>query len=221
MPVFPPARQDAMLAWFAAAPAQALRQAEHHFLHQQLHAFPAQPWLWIAPARTWLPEPHPAGRGMALYRAEGNGRGWQGMVRCHLPLPLPSQAVNAIVLQHVTLAELDALVAECARIIQPGGRVWLSVFNRKSLYRRHWQRNWERLPSLAQSRASLQREGLYVRATHYCGPLWGQSKTQQLAWLGRLRAVCVMEAEKRSSAPIGPERLSVSFIRQRPSFIAI
>jgi len=216
MPVFPPARQDTPLAWFATAQVQALREAEQHCLHEQLRPFPAQPWLWLAPDVSWLPDPVPQGRGLALYRVfEGANICWHGDIRCALPLPLPSQALNAIVLEHVAAAELDAVLSECSRILMPGGRLWLSVLNRCSPYRSHWQRREVRPLSLARCRNRLQKEGLQVRAVHHCGPLIGdQNSPPRLAWLKQLRAVCILEAEKRSSAFIGPQALkSVSWCR--------
>jgi len=214
MPVFPPARQDTPLAWFATAQVQALRQAEQHCLHEQLRPFPAQPWLWLAPDVSWLPEPAPEGRGIAVYRA-ADSIGWHGDIRCSLPLPFPSHTFKAIVLEHVAATELDAVLAECSRIILPGGRVWLSVLNRYSPYRSHWQRREMRPLSLARCRNRLQKEGLQVRAVHHCGPLIGDKNSpQRLAWLKQLRAVCILEAEKRSSAFIGPQAIkSVSWSR--------
>jgi len=222
MPVFPPARQDTPPAWFATAQVQVLRQAEHTCLHEQLRPFPTQPWLWLAPESSWLPDPLPSGRGIALYRAT-EGVGWCGDIRCALPLPLPSQALNAIVLEHVVASELEAVLAECARLLMPGGRVWLSMLNRFSPYRSHWQRREIRSLSLARCRNALQREGLYVRAVHHCGPLIGdQTSPPRLAWLKRLRAVCIVEAEKRRSAFIGPQVVkSTSWCRPMLAKIAV
>jgi len=214
MPAFLPARQDTPLAWFATAQGQALRQAELTCLHEQLRPFPAQPWLWLAPDASWLPQPAPQGRGFALYRA-AEGMGWHGDIRCSLPLPLPSQAFNAIVLEHVSAAELEAVLAECSRLLMPSGRLWLSLLNRFSPYRSHWQRREIRSLSLLRCRNHLQREGLQLRTVHHCGPLMrDQTNSQRLAWLKRFRAVCILEAEKRSSAFIGPQVLkSASWCR--------
>ncbi len=179
-----------------------MRAVEQAHLLEQLQGVPAQPWLWLSPCASWIPEPVPAGRGMRLSRAT-DGRGWQGDVRCGLPLPLPAEAVNAIVLQHAALPDLDMLFSECERVLMPGGRLWLTLLNRCSPYRAHWQWRGARPPSATWCRMLLQREGLQCRAVRRLGPLWRTAAGVGAVPL--LRAVCVLEFEKRTLAGLGPE----------------
>ncbi|MCG8277542.1 class I SAM-dependent methyltransferase [Stenotrophomonas sp. NLF4-10] len=178
---------------------------ENRHLLDQLQGVPAQPWLWLAPCSAWRPQPAPAGRGLRLQRTP-EGAGWEGDVYCALPLPLPSEAVNAIVLQHPATMELEPLLAECARVLMPGGRLWLTLLNRHSLYRGHWQWRGMRPPTALRCRSGLQREGLRIRTTRHVGPLWNDAAAPAGKVLPALRAVCVLEFEKRTVAFIGPEK---------------
>ncbi|WP_433853856.1 hypothetical protein [Stenotrophomonas nitritireducens] len=181
-----------------------MRTAEQRHLLEQVQGFPAQPWLWLAPCATWLPAETPGGRGVRLHRA-ADGRAWAGDVNCALPLPLPSEAVNAIVLQHVATVELEMLLSECARVLMPGGRLWMTVLNRYSPYRARWQWQGARPPSATHCQLRLQREGLRVRSVRHLGPLWSESGQAGGKALPALRAVRVLEFEKRTQAFIGPE----------------
>ncbi|MBN8800861.1 MAG: hypothetical protein ABS96_03300 [Lysobacteraceae bacterium SCN 69-123] len=204
MPAAPFPRQAAVSAWFEKTGAAAMRAAEQRHLLDQVGGFPAQPWLWLAPCATWLPAEAPAGRGVRLHRA-ADGHGWGGDVCCALPLPLPSEAVNAIVLQHVAALDLEPLLSECARVLMPGGRLWMTLLNRYSPYRAHWQWQGARPPSATRCQSRLQREGLRVRSVRHFGPLWRDAGTAGGKALPALRAVRVLEFEKRAAAFIGPE----------------
>lgn len=138
-------------------------------------------------------------------RLHREAAGWSGDACCALPLPLPSEAVNAIVLQHPQVTELAPLLAECARVLMPGGRLWLTLLNHHSPYRGHWQWRGMRPPTAMRCRSALQREGLRIRTTQHVGPLWNDAATPAGKALPALRAVCVLECEKRTSAFIGPE----------------
>ncbi|MCA7024399.1 MULTISPECIES: class I SAM-dependent methyltransferase [Stenotrophomonas] len=181
-----------------------MRAAEQRHLLDQVGGFPAQPWLWLSPCATWLPAEAPAGRGVRLHRA-ADGRGWDGDVCCALPLPLPSEAVNAIILQHVAALDLEPLLSECARVLMPGGRLWMTLLNRYSPYRARWQWQGPRPPSATRCQLRLQREGLRVRSVRHFGPLWSDAGPAGGKALPALRAVCVLEFEKRAAAFIGPE----------------
>src|SRR5690606_15388077 len=92
-----------------------------------------QPWLWIAPVAC---SEVPAGHGLCL---EPGGEGWCGAVRCALPLPLANESVATVVLQHVARRDRASdLLQECARILVPGGRLWLFGLNAVSPYRWRW-----------------------------------------------------------------------------------
>ena len=181
-----------------------MRAVEQDALLEQLHGFPAQPWLWLAPSAAWQPLRVPLGRGICLQRA-ADGCQWQGDVRCALPLPLPSEAVNAIVLEHAAALQLEPLLAECARVLMPGGRLWLTLLNPCSPYRSQWQWQGARPPSATHCRAVLRRHGLRTRSVRHFGPLWSDSGQANGSVLPALRAASMLEFEKRAHAFIGPE----------------
>jgi len=181
-----------------------MKAVEQGVLLEQVQGFPAQPWLWLAPSAAWQPVQVPVGRGLRLYRS-ADGRGWRGDFQCALPLPLPSGAVNAIVLEHAAALDLERLLAECARVLMPGGRLWMTLLNPCSLYRTRWQWQGARPPSASRCRALLRREGLRLRSVRHFGPLWSDSGRASGTALPALRAASMLEFEKRAHAFIGPE----------------
>lgn len=197
MPAAPFPRQAAVPAWFAMESALAMRELEHRSLFERLNEVPVQPWLWLAPNPDWLPGELPQGRGLRLYPCAG-GSGYDGDLRCSLPLPLPGEALKTIVLQHVAAEQMQALVAECARVLMPGGRLWMTLLNRCSPYRAHWQWHDARPPSAGRCRMQLRGEGLQCTAVHHLGPLLGRPGVGNGRSLPALRAVCLLAAEKRA-----------------------
>ncbi|MGV8960840.1 MAG: hypothetical protein ACOH1V_10690 [Stenotrophomonas sp.] len=210
MPAAPFSRQAAVSAWFDMQGAQSLRQLEHHHLREQLHRLPSQPWLWLSPVTGWTPSPVPAGRGIRLHAAQPEGD-FDGDLRCRLPLPMPGESVNAIVIQHAGSADLAALIAECSRLLMPGGRLWMTQLNACSPYRVRWQRQGVRPASLLRCRSLLQREGLLCGPVRYLGPLWSERAGVGGSALPPLRAVCVLEAEKRVAGMITPVAVPVGW----------
>ena len=136
MPALQSTRQASQAPWFDSEPAVALRVLERQLLLPQLSVLPTQPWLWIAPSAAWLEDAQLGGRGLRLFR---QGQGYAGDTRCALPLPLASESVNAVVLQHVTAGDAERLLDECERVLMPGGHLWLSSLNPFSPYRTHWR----------------------------------------------------------------------------------
>lgn len=189
-------------------------RAERDLARQALSARPVQPWLWIAP--------RPVGpltldgRGIRLSLRRGGGFG--GDLRCGLPLPLPSESMQVIVVQHALDDAGGALLDECARVLAPGGRLWLFALNPYSPYRVRWAR---RLPAGIGGeawRARARRAGLHcpVDALRYLGPVLrarGGERADHRPW----RAVCALEAEKRTVAPVGPVAAKVGWQRPVPT----
>lgn len=66
--------------------------------------------------------------------------GFEGDVRCVLPLPLPTESVRAIVVQHVVADSVVEFFDECARVLMPGGCLYLFALNPLSPYRLRWLR---------------------------------------------------------------------------------
>lgn len=196
-------RQPGAPAWFSAPEGRILLSAEHAWLQQRLAARPVQPWLWLAPQVPggWV---RPAPRGLLL-RTDGGH--YHGTVRCRLPLPVASGCVGNVVLQHLPAAGLQPLLEECQRVLLDGGRLWLCTFNPYSPYRlRAGWAGWSAAPVTAWIQR-LQALGLVAVAPPRCvGPRWRprQGAGNPGGGTASLRAGCVLEFEKRASAPAGP-----------------
>ncbi|MET0551096.1 MAG: hypothetical protein ABW002_17705 [Xanthomonas sp.] len=219
MPAVSLPRQANVSSWFDTAGAQALLQAEQPLILDALLKRPAQPWLWLAPVPLPPPGRELPGRGVRLHRS---ACGYAGDLVCTLPLPLPSESVNAIVLQHVLAADAAALLEECERILMPGGRLWLFALNAMSPYRLRWRRQGLVARPPGRWRGLLEQVGLpCVEQLRYLGPVWptrgGVGPTTSTA---PLRAVCLLQAEKRTAAGIGPIPLRAP-VRWRGSVASI
>ena len=136
MPAFAFTRQPDALAWFGTGRGGAVLASEQARVSQALTSSTPGPWLWVSPDGV---EPAPAGdippmRGVRLHARSGAQR-LTGQVRCGLPLPLPTEAVAVIVVQHLAgiSAEPGVRLEEGARGMVPGGRLWL-VANRQLPY---------------------------------------------------------------------------------------
>ena len=205
MPAAPRPRQATVASWFDTEPAQALRRLEFERLHPLLSVHPVTPWLWIAPTPAWLEQATLPGRGLRLSRDAG---GYAGDARCGLPLPLPGESVNAIVLQHVTARDAEHLIDECARVLMPGGRLWLSTLNPFSPWRSQWRRHGLVVRSPQRLRHTLAQAGLTCEELRYLGPMW-RDRAPDRSSLAPLRAACLFTAEKRTLALPGPTPLPV------------
>ena len=206
MPPRSPTGQPATAtAWFASAAGRAVLDSEQAVVERALAERPAQPWLRLSPVP--LPGPE-AGRALALVAREG---GWQGAVRCALPLPLPSESFATVVLQHVSVAGVpgEDLFEECARILVPGGRLWLFALNPLAPYRWRWRGQGLRAAEPLAWRRRLRAVGLQPDAvSEGLGPTWGVAGDSRLQSGPGLRAAYLLRAEKRS-LPLTPVRRRV------------
>jgi len=196
-------QRSSPLDWFASQAGKTLLASEACALQQALGARPGLPWLWLSPCAQ--PSIAVEGRGVRLVRAPG-GR-WAGDVVCSLPLPLPSEAFANIAVQHaIARDEADAVLAELARLLVPGGRVWLFALNPLSPWRWHWRGSGLGAQEPFLWREHLQRAGLVPdAASRGLGPSWRQTvDTSQQTGAG-LRAAYVLGAEKRQW-PLTPQR---------------
>ena len=201
MPATSPTGQPASSrTWFASEAGQAVIDSEIPLIHRALGDRPALPWLWFAPA------PMPAGgcgRGVCLVAGEG---GWEGALRCGLPLPFASESLATVVLQHVPAfaGPVDELLDECARVLVDGGRLHLLVLNPLSPYRLRWRGAGLHASEPLAWRRRLRRAGLQPDpVSQGVGPAWRVQASHGVRNGPGLGAAYVLRAEKRT-VPLTP-----------------
>jgi len=207
MPAAASSRQPGTPIRFSGPAAQYLLAEERRWLASQLASRPARPWLWLAPEATGASDsPMPSCRGLRLHECAD---GFAGTVRCGLPLPLASECLGDVVLQHPSRERADALLEECARVLVEGGRLWMLRVNPWSPYRLRTRGD---MPA-PMAGAWVQRMrvlGLHAGAPRYLGPRWRMTRGEDGADGGvresalPLRAAWAVVAEKRGLAPVAP-----------------
>ncbi len=193
------------LGWFGEVSGRGLVEVESMAMERALAAAPRLPWAWFGVAAA----SPPAGRGVALWRS---GDGFAGPLRCRLPLPLASEAFGAVLLQHVfdDGADPQPLLGECARILAPGGRLWLATLNPWSPYRLRWARSGLRAHDAGHWQAVLRASGFAADAVslQWLGPRWRVAHGEVgVGAADVLRAGLVLSLTKRVHAAIPPARL--------------
>ncbi|WP_184623057.1 hypothetical protein [Xanthomonas sp. 3058] len=207
MPATPFSRQAGVSSWFDTDVGRSLLQSERRLAFSALQTRPSQPWLWLTP-NTELPARDALqGRGLRLYRSAGR---FGGDARCAMPFPLPTESLQAIVVQHAVVGGAAEFLAECERLLMPGGRLWLFTLNPLSPYRFHWARRGPVAMRPDRWRSLAQRAGLQcVEAERYLGPIWraghGSDPPGRAPW----RAVYLLEVEKRAATPIAPTPIAM------------
>lgn len=205
MPATSPTGQPASAAaWFDTAAGRALLDSEAAQCLDILNDSRGLPWLWIAP----LPpagDSRPAGRGLRLCAAQP---GWAGDARCALPLPLAGESLGVVLLQHALPAGAagSELLAECARVLVPGGRLVLFALNPLAPYRWRWRGSGLQVAEPLTWRRRLREAGLQPEAiSQGIGPGWRPvASPRPQAGVG-LRAAYLLRAEKRT-LPLTPVR---------------
>lgn len=193
----------AAAAWFAGVAGQAILASEAHSLRQAAQERPGQAGLLLSPSGMGEGEVD-----LPFLRLRAAARGFEGDVRCGLPLPLPSESCGVVVVQH--LADISAapaeLLDECARLLVPGGRLWLLALNPLSPYRLRWRGQGPRVAEPVTWRRRLRAAGLAPDAvSRGLGPTWGVAPEPALQDGAGLRAAFLLCAEKRRS-PLTPMR---------------
>jgi len=190
--------------WFASAAGRALLDSEVDSIREALRERHGQPWLWLGPRED--EDFAPGGRGLHL--VAGNGS-WHGPVRCALPLPLANESVATVVVQHAAPAgRLGApLFEECARVLLPGGRLWLFALNPLSPYRWHWKGSPLQATEPMLWRRRLRTAGLSPEpVSQGLGPRWRHETSPGLQQGPGVRAAYLLRAEKRA-VPLTPVRV--------------
>lgn len=212
-PPSPPATPGA-LGWFDGDAGQALLRSEAQAVRRVLAGCPALPWAWFGVPGATVPV---ARRGVAL-RPDGDE--WGGSLRCALPLPLASESMGAVLLQHVLDdgAGCDGLLEECVRILAPGGTLWLATLNPWAPYRLRWAGTGLRARTPGGWQSRLRRAGLPSGAVQlqWLGPCWRpQPGEAGIGAVDLARAGLALTVTKRLQAGVPTGALRV--LRWRPA----
>ena len=201
MPADSTARQRSP-SWFAGNAGQAVLESEAAALRQAFVERPGPPWLWLSPAGQELAAPD---SGIVL-RSHPDGLG--GQLHCGTALPLASEAIATVILQHA-LEDGPAwqeLIEECARVLLPGGRLWVFALNPLSPFRRHWFGEGLRVVEPVTWRRRMRAHGLQPEAiSQGIGPRWRTAAVPDLQHGAGVRAAYLLRAEKRV-IPLTPVR---------------
>jgi len=206
MPSMSPTRQSGQTIhdWFLSDAGQAVLASEEDAVAQALSDRPGMPWLWCGPGPRDTADL--AGRGLYL---SPDGEQWRGRIACGLPLPLPSEAFGAVVLQHVARPSGpcgQGLLEEAARLLVSGGRLWLFLLNPLAPYRWRWRGTGITASEPLAWRRRLRAAGLVPDAVSQgLGPGWSQRVSPLPQQGAGLRAGYLLRAEKRV-LPLTPMR---------------
>jgi SAM-dependent methyltransferase len=195
-------QSDSACAWFGSVAGQAVLESEHPTLLRAFADRPAQPWLWLGPVEQAV---EVEGRGLRLV---ASGTTWAGAVHCGLPLPLANESIGVVVVQHVARSQPSrrGLLDECARVLAPGGRLWLFALNPLAPYRWRWRGSGLGASEPLTWRRRLRAAGLAPEpVSQGVGPSWQVGIAYDLQNGPGLRAAYVMRAEKRAW-PLTPVR---------------
>ena len=193
----------AAAAWFAGVAGQAILASEADSLRQAAQERPGQAGLGLCPSGMGEGEVD-----LPLLRLRAAARGFEGDVRCGLPLPLGSESCAVVVVQHLADISSDpaALLDECARVLVAGGRLWLLALNPLSPYRLRWRGQGPRVAEPVTWRRRLRAVGLVPDAVSLgLGPTWKIAPEPALQDGAGVRAAFLLRAEKRRS-PLTPMR---------------
>ena len=184
---------------------QALLDSEADCVGAALRQRPGQAALWLGPACASLPD---TAEGPFPLRLHLDGTSFHGDLRCGLPLPLASESCAVAIVQHGDASDCDQaqLLAECERVLLPGGWLWLLALNPLSPYRLRW---WGRALHAREPvtwRKRLRAAGLAPDSvTQGVGPVWEIAADPRLQDGVGLRAAFLLRAEKRR-LPLTPLR---------------
>ena len=180
--------------------------SEAELLREAARERPGQPGLWLQPGMIDLDD---VDRNLVpRVRLHAVGSGFSGDIRCGAVFPLASESCGVVVVQHLAdiSAEPASLLAECARVLVPGGRLWLLVLNPLSPYRLRWRGQGPRAVEPVTWRRRLRAAGLVPDpVSQGIGPTWAMSINDRLQAGAGLRAAFLLRAEKRR-IPLTPLR---------------
>ena len=191
-------------AWFATVPGRAVLESENGSIQAAIDQRPGQSWVWLSPSPAGLPR-EASGRGLTLQESI---EGWQGPIRCAMPFPLATESVATIVIQHCVRpgGRAAELFEECARVLVPGGQLWMYALNPISPYRWRWAGRGLAAREPSSWRGHLRQAGLQpLGVSEGLGPRWDVEPAPALQNGPGLRASYLLRAEKRT-IPLTPRR---------------
>lgn len=210
MPLPVPDRQPkfaATDAWFASVAGQALLASEAECVRIAGQQSPGQPYVWLGAGASLLP-PDTGGSGLLLRLHCAEQGGWAGDLCCDLPLPVVSESCASVIVQHALDASpvANELLHECARILLPGGILWLLALNPISPYRLRWQGQGLAASEPIRWRRRLRAAGLNPEpVSQGVGPTWNVTPVLDVQEGAGLRAAFLLRAHKRR-LPMTPMR---------------
>lgn len=210
-------QSEPALDWYSSAPGQGLLAVEQAAMARVLaqNTATAPGWLWLGVPGATPPESERR-RGVLLRRDAGlgvrAGGGFIGDVRCALPLPIASESLGVVLVQHVLddAPPGDALLDECARVLSPSGVLWLAVLNPWSPYRARWLRSGLRAHDPGRWQRRLHGAGFAIDSLslQWLGPRWRSAHGDiGVGAVDRLRAGIALTVSKRTLAAIPPAPL--------------
>lgn len=193
---------DGARAWFETDAGLAVLESEQPAVLRALAERPVLPWLWLGPVEQVF---RVDGEGVRLVAAAG---GWSGAARCALPLPLASESIGVVVLQHVARPGRAGrgLFEECARVLAPGGRLWVFALNPLAPYRWRWRGSGLGASEPLTWRRRMREAGLVPEpVSQGLGPGWHVRVAREPQDGPGMRAAYAIRAEKRAW-PVTPIR---------------
>lgn len=204
MPRTRPYRQpEPPLRWYGSAAGQGLLAVEQAAMARLLAASVVPSWAWFGVTGAPPPESD-RHRGLRLRRTE---RGFDGELRCALPLPIASESLGVVLVQHALDDGTDPveMLEECMRVLVPGGVLWLATLNPWSPYRARWVRSGLHARAPGRWQASLRKAGFAVDSLslQWLGPRWRSAHGDSgVSAADRLRAGIGLTVNKRVHAAI-------------------
>jgi len=196
MPVRSASRQpDGVPSWFKTPQGQAVLHSEDEAARQALRERPGMPALWLAPHYGQVEEK----TGICVRLAQ-NGGLFAGDIHCDATLPIASEAVGTVILQHIAEAYPDwpELLEECARVLIPGGRLWVFALNPLGLFRARWSGNGLRSCEPVTWRRRMRAHGLQPEPVSVgLGPRWKVQTLSDPQTGAGSRAAYLLRAEKQ------------------------
>ncbi len=205
----PPRQPEPPLPFFGGGAGRGVLAAEAAAMARALASMPSLPWLWIGACGAGAPAlDRPRG-----VRLQHTGPGatalprYGGDLHCTVPWPIANDSVGMVLVQHAAedIVDAQALLDECARVLVPGGTLWLSVLNPFSPYRARWWRGGLRVRGLGTWQSRLRRAGLVADSlsVQWLGPYWRTDRHDSgVAALDRLRAGVAITVVKRVHAAV-------------------